>query len=263
MVTRDTAWPAGTPCWVDLGVDDIGQAKAFYSGLFGWDIQEGPPESGSYCMCELGGRPVAGIGPKIGPAGTPVIWTTYIASGDADATADKIRAAGGQVIAEPFDVMDVGRMAVAADPGGAVFGVWQARTHSGIQRANEPGSLTWNENMSRDFDRNKAFYQAVFGYDYGDMSSEGFNYATVDLGGNPVGGIGELDPNFPPEVPANWATYFGVTDADAAVAKAVELGGTVVRPVWDTPYGRMAVLADGQGAVFAVVSASAPAESPG
>src|ERR1700691_915772 len=116
MVTRDTAWPAGTPCWVDLGVDDIGQAKAFYSGLFGWDIQEGPPESGSYCMCELGGRPVAGIGPKIGPAGTPVTWTTYIASGDADATADKIRAAGGQVIAEPFDVMDVGRMAVAADP---------------------------------------------------------------------------------------------------------------------------------------------------
>jgi predicted enzyme related to lactoylglutathione lyase len=259
MVTRDSAWPAGTPCWVDLGVDDIGRAKGFYSGLFGWEIQAGPPESGGYCMCELNGRPVAGIGPKMAPPGTPPTWTTYIAAGDADETVRKIREAGGQVMMEPMDVMDVGRMAVAADPGSAVFGVWQARAHSGVQLANEPGSLTWNENMSRDFEGNKAFYQAVFGYEYGDMSSEGFNYAMIELGGSPVGGIGELDPNFPPEVPASWATYFGVADADAAVAKAVELGGSVVRPAWDTPYGRMAVLADDQGAVFAIVSSSGAA----
>ena len=256
MVTRDTAWPPGTPCWVDLGVADIGKAKAFYTGLFGWDVQEGPPESGGYCMAELNGRQVAGIGPKMGPDEMPAAWTTYIASADADETAGKIREAGGQVVMEPMDVMDVGRMAIAADPGGAFFGIWQAGSHSGIQMANEPGALTWNENMSRDFAGNKAFYHSVFGYEYGDMSSEGFNYATADLGGSPVGGIGELDPNFPPEVPANWATYFGVADADAAVARAEELGGSVVRPAWDTPYGRMAVLADNQGAVFAVVSAT-------
>jgi len=260
MVTREAAWPAGTPCWVDLGVGDITRARAFYSGLFGWEIQEGPPEAGGYCMCVRGGRPVAGIGPKMGPAQMPPAWTTYIASQDADDTVRKIKAAGGQVIVEPMDVMNVGRMAVAADPGGAVFGVWQARSHSGVQLANEPGSLAWNENMSRDFDANKAFYHAVFGYRYGDMSSEGFNYATIDLGGRPVGGIGELDPNFPPEVPANWATYFGVADVDAAVARAGELGGRVVRPAWDTPYGRMAVLADDQGAVFAVLSAPDAAE---
>jgi uncharacterized protein len=256
MVTRDTAWPSGTPCWVDLGVDDIGRARAFYGGLFAWDIHAGPSEAGGYSMCEVNGRPVAGIGPKMGPAGTPAAWTTYLATGDADDTVRKIKAAGGQVVTGPMDVMDVGRMAVAADPGGAVFGVWQARAHTGVQLVNEPGSLTWNENMSRDFDGNKAFYRAVFGYDYSDMSSDGFNYVTADLGGRPVGGIGELDPDLPPDVPPNWAAYFGVADVDAAVARAVDLGGSVVRPAWDTPYGRMAVLADDQGAVFAIVSSA-------
>ncbi len=256
MVTRNTAWPAGTPCWVDLGVGDIGRAWAFYGGLFGWEIEEGPPEAGGYSLCELDGRPVAGIGPKMGPAATPPAWTTYLASDDADDTVSKIKRAGGQVLMEPMDVMDEGRMAVATDPAGAVFGVWQARGHSGVQLANQPGSLAWNENMSRDFDGNRAFYHAVFGYDYGDMSSAGFSYATIDLDGRPVGGIGELDPGVPREVPANWATYFGVADVDAAVARAVELGGSVVRPAWDTPYGRMAVLADDQGAVFAIVSSS-------
>jgi uncharacterized protein len=256
MVTRDSAWPAGTPCWVDLGVGDIGRARAFYGGLFGWDIPEGPPEAGGYSLCEVGGRPVAGIGPKMGPAEMPAAWTTYLASDDADETVSKIKAAGGQVVTEPMDVMDVGRMAVAADPGGAVFGVWQARAHTGAQLANEPGSLAWNENMSRDFDANKAFYRAVFGYDYGDLGSDGFKYATAELDGRPVGGIGELDPNLPPEVPANWAAYFGVADVDAAVARAAELGGSVVRPAWNTPYGRMAVLADDQAAVFAIVSSS-------
>ena len=254
MVTRDTAWPAGTPCWVDLGAGDTAGAKAFYSGLFGWEIQEGPPEAGEYSLCAVGGRPVAGIGPKPGPPQTPPAWITYIASDDADETVRKIGAAGGKVMMGPVDVMDAGRMAVAADPGGAVFGVWQARGHSGAGLANEPGSLTWNENMSRDFDANAAFYRAVFGYDLGDMSSDGFRYATIDVDGRPVGGLGELDRDFPPEVPASWATYFGVADADAAVARAVELGGSVVRPAWDTPYGRMAVLADGQGAVFAIMS---------
>jgi len=207
-------------------------------------------------MCEVNGRPVAGIGPKMGPAAMPSAWTTYLASDDADDTVSKIKAAGGQVVMGPMDVMDSGRMAVAADPGGAFFGVWQARAHTGARLANEPGSLAWNENMSRDFDGNQDFYRAVFGYDYGDMSSEGFKYATADVDGRPVAGIGELDPNLPAEVPANWAAYFGVPDADAAVARAVDLGGSVVRPAWDTPYGRMAVLADDQGAVFAIVSSS-------
>jgi uncharacterized protein len=212
-------------------------------------------------MCLLNGMAVAGIGPNMGQADAPATWTTYLASQDVDETALKIKAAGGQVLMEPFDVMDAGRMALAADPGGAVFGVWEARSHSGMQVANEPGSVTWNENMTRDFDGNKDFYRAVFGYDYGDLSSEGFRYATLDLGGLPVGGIGEIGPEAPEDLPSNWATYFAVADADDAVARASELGGLVIRPPWDSPYGRMAVLSDDQGAVFAVGSSAGADEA--
>jgi uncharacterized protein len=252
MVTRDTAWPAGTPCWVDLGVGDIAKATAFYGGLFGWDIQAGPPEAGGYSMCTLGGRAVAGIGAQRDTS-MPPYWTTYIASDDADATAARVTAAGGQVLAEPFEVMDVGRMFVATDPGGAVFGVWQARAHTGVGLANEPGALTWNENMSRNFEGNKAFYHDVFGYDYTDMSGDSMQYATLDLGGGQVGGIGSIGPEQPAEMPATWVAYFAVADADAAAAKATELGGSVIQPPFDIPYGRIAVVSDDQGAVFAIM----------
>ena len=255
MVTRDTAWPSGTPCWVDLGVDDIARAVTFYEQLFGWDIQAGPPEAGGYRMCLKDGRPVAGIGPQQGPPGTPPTWTVYIASDDADETAGKIKAAGGQVLVAPMDVMDVGRMAVAADPAGAVFGVWQARSHTGMQVANEPGSVGWNENFSRDMDGNQAFYRAVFGYEYGDMSTPEFRYATLKLDGQEVGGIGAVGNGVPPGVAAHWSTYFLVEDTDAAVATVTKGGGSVTREPWDSPYGRMAVVSDDQGAVFSLMGA--------
>jgi len=256
MVTRDTAWAPGTPCWIDLGVADIPKAEAFYSSLFGWDVFDTGPEGGGYRMCSIGGLPVAGIGAQASPdSGT--YWTTYIASADADDTAAKIRAAGGQVIMDPFDVMDVGRMFIAADPGGAMFGVWEARSHTGVRLANEPGALTWNENMSRNFEDNKAFYGSVFGYQFGDMEAPGMRYATLDLDGSPVGGIGEIGAEQPADMPPNWTTYFAVADTDATLAKVAELGGSVIAPAWDTPYGRMAVASDDQGAVFAVMSSAA------
>jgi predicted enzyme related to lactoylglutathione lyase len=254
MATRDTAWPEGTPCWVDLAVDDLPRARAFYSSLFGWDIPEGAPEFGGYTMGALDGRQVAGIGPKMGD-GMPTVWTTYLASDDADATASKITAAGGQLISEPFDVGEAGRMAVAADPSGAVFGLWQGRQHTGAQLVNAPGALLWNENMSRDFTGNEAFYRAVFGYSYGDVGGGDFRYATLDLNGRSVGGIGELGADQPAEVPAHWSAYFGVADTDATVATAVRLGGELIAPAFDSPYGRIAVLSDDQGAVFSVMTA--------
>jgi predicted enzyme related to lactoylglutathione lyase len=238
---------------VDLGVDDIARAVTFYEQLFGWDIQTGPPEAGGYRMCLKDGRPVAGIGPQQGPPGTPPTWTVYIASDDADDTAGKIKAAGGQVLVAPMDVMDVGRMAVAADPAGAVFGVWQARSHTGMQVANEPGSVGWNENFSRDMDGNQAFYRAVFGYEYGDMSTPEFRYATLKLDGQEVGGIGALGNGVPPGVAAHWSTYFLVEDTDAAVATVTKGGGSVTREPWDSPYGRMAVVSDDQGAAFSLM----------
>ena len=260
MVTRDTAWGDGTPCWVDLGVADIAKAGAFYANLFGWEVHQGPPEVGGYALCLKDGRLVAGIGPKMGPPGERSAWTTYLAASNADETAGKIKASGGHVLVEPMDVMDQGRMAMATDPGGAAFGLWQARQHTGVQLANEPGSLTWNENLSRDFDGNKAFYHAVFGYEYGDIGD--FRYATLKAGGSEVGGIGELDSSLPAEVQAHWSVYFAVADTDASVATVTGLGGTTVRPAWDSPYGRIAVVADDHGAVFSLISAPAETGQP-
>jgi predicted enzyme related to lactoylglutathione lyase len=254
MVQRDMPWPPGTPCWADLSVGDTGQAKAFYSALFGWEVQDGPPEAEGYMHCEIDGRPVAGIGPKMGPDEEPNAWTTYLASEDADETVGKITAAGGQVLTPPYDIMDLGRFALATDTDGGEFGVWQAARLSGIQLANEPGAVCWNENMSRNLDANKAFYQAVFGYQYDDVSSADFRYATFRTTGDSLGGIGEIDASLPAEVPAHWLTYFTVADTDDVVAVAASLGGHVMREARDTPYGRMAVLSDDQGAVFAIMS---------
>ena len=258
MVTRDTAWASGTPCWVDLGVPDIPKASAFYAALFGWEVQPGPPEAGGYAVCLAGGRQVAGIGPSMGPPDGPATWTTYLATDDASATAAQITAAGGQIVVPPMDVLDLGRMAMAADPGGAAFGLWQAGRHTGFERANEPGSVSWNENLSRDYDRNKAFYQAVFGYEFGDIGA-GFAYSTLKVGGTEVGGIGELDASSA-DMPAHWSVYFTVEDTDAIVARAGSLGGSTLRPAWDTPYGRMAVVADDIGAAFYLISAT-PADN--
>ena len=257
MVTRDIPWPDGTPCWVDLGTQDIAKAISFYSSQFGWDVQQGGPEVGGYSMAQLDGRNVAGIGPIMGPPGTPSAWSAYFASRDVDATAARVKSAGGQLLMEPMDVMDAGRMLVAADITGATFGVWQAGNHTGAQVANVPGAFTWCEHMSNDFEGAKAFYAAVFGYEYGDMSSDGFSYATMLINGQQVvGGMGAF-PAGQDGAPAAWSVYFGTSDTDRAVSIATGNGGRVVRPAADSPYGRMAVVADAEGAVFSLISTPA------
>lgn len=258
MVTRDTPWPDGTPCWIDLGTNEIPQSSGFYASVFGWDIQPGPPEAGGYSMARLEGRNVAGIGPIMGPPGTPSTWSTYFAVGDADAAAERIASAGGMLISGPMDVMDVGRLVVAADVTGAVFGLWQARSHTGVQLANVPGTFTWSEHMSRDFEGAKAFYAAVFGYEYGDMSSNGFSYATLLINGQQVvGGIGTVPEDAGEAHPAHWSVYFGTADTDKSVDLVTGNGGRVIRPASDSPYGRMAVVADQHGAVFSLISTPA------
>ncbi len=253
MTARDTPWPDGTPCWADLGAPDIAKAREFYSDVFSWTVQPGGPETGGYSVAELNGRGVAGIGPKMSPPEAPIMWMTYLATSDADATAAKIKGAGGQLVMEPMDVMDVGRMAVAVDPAGAVFGVWQARAFPGAQIVNEPGAMCWNEQLSRDFEGSKAFYAAVFGYEYGDMSGDGFSYATFKVDGKDVGGIGDLHAGVPAGTPAGWRLYFSAADTDASVARVQANGGSVTREPIDHPYGRMATVADDQGALFSLL----------
>lgn len=255
MTTRDTPWPAGTPCWVDLAVDDFGKAQAFYGGLFGWDVPTGEEEFGGYSTCTLDGRNVAGIAPKMMPE-QPTVWTTYLATDDVAATLVTARESGGQVVAETMQIADMGAMGVAMDPGGAHVGFWQSGSHHGFALTNEPGSVTWTENFSTDWEANKRFYAALFGYEYGDMSGEGFQYATFKVDGDDVGGIGPLSGGMPlPEgTPPFWNLYFKVADTDAGCAEVQRLGGRVYHDPWDTPFGRMASVADDQGAPFMLMA---------
>ena len=233
MVVRDTAWPAGTPCWVDLGTADVARAKSFYGKLFGW--ADGL----------LNGHRVAGIGPA---ADRPAGWTTYLAVVDADAAAARITAAGGRVLTAPFELADLARVAIAADPAGAVFGVWQAGAHTGGQIANEPSALVWNEQCSADLEGSKRFYGTVFGHTFDDTVDEtgARPYAMLKVAGQVAGGLGLA-------AAPSWRTYFEVADADASCRRVAELGGQALRPPADSPYGRLAQVSDDQGAMFLVV----------
>lgn len=249
MVTRDTNWPEGTPCWVDLAVDDFDKGTAFYSRLLGWEVQRGPAEFGGYSVCTKDGRSAAGLMPKMDPS-QQTAWTVYLAVEDIDACLAKVRDNGGQVMSEAMDVGDMGRMALFADPGGAFTGLWQGGSHTGFQLANEPGSVTWNENYSRDWERNREFYTAVFGYTYDDIDMEGMEYATISVGGQMVGGIGQIAPPLPQDTPPHWSVCFKVDDADGALALVRDMGGAVLQEGEDTEYGRLGMAADDQGATF-------------
>ncbi|MEV7607616.1 VOC family protein [Paenarthrobacter sp. NPDC089322] len=254
MSTRISSWPAGTPMWVDLGVDDLPAAKAFYTELFGWDYTSGGEDAGGYLLAHVGGRAVAGIGPKQDPS-MPTVWTTFLASDDADATAEKVKAAGGQLLAPPFDVMDSGRMTIAADTVGAVFGIWQAGTHIGAERVNEHGSLCWNELHTRDYEPAQDFYAEVFGFDYQDIDGEDMVYSTCLRSGDgrEVAGI-HHDTQLPEGVPNYWLTWFASDDVSQTADAAEQLGATLLMPVTDTPFGRMTIVQGLQGDVFGVIA---------
>jgi uncharacterized protein len=250
VTTRTEPWPAGTPCWVDYGATDVEAAVRFYSEVLGWAPHPAGPEHGGYVLCRVGEHDAAGIGPNNAP-GTPPAWLTYLATTDADVTAGKALEAGGTVLAAPFEVAGLGRMAVIADPEGAVFGVWQALGHIGSSVVNEPGGLTWNEAAHRDPEVGRAFYATVFGYRYAPVPGAGDVYRTFSVDGeHPVGGMGAVPV---PETPPHWLTYFAVTDADATVAAARERGATVEAGPFDTEFGRMATITDPWGATFAVI----------
>ncbi|SOE00529.1 VOC family protein [Blastococcus haudaquaticus] len=251
MPTRDTPWPDGTPCWVDVGTPDMDGAKAFYSALFGWEYVGGDAEFGGYSSAQLDGRMVAGLGPQQDPD-DPTRWTTYFAASDAAAGAERIRAAGGRVLVEPMEVGPMGTMVIALDPQGNPFGLWQAGMHTGYQIHNEPGALAWNEAMVDDTSGAKQFYTAVFGFGFDQLGAEdgaGTDYATFSTGGNPLGGLAASDPS----MPTGWLTCFAVGATDDTVALVEAKGGKVVTPPEDTPFGRFAVVEDPWGASFEVL----------
>jgi hypothetical protein len=248
MPTRDTNWPNGTPCWVDLGAPDVEAARSFYSAVLGWTYTGGEPEFGGYLTCQAGGRDAAGIGPQQNPDDPPR-WTTYFAVDDADATAERITSAGGTVLVAPMDVGPMGRMAIALDPQGNPFGLWQGGLNTGVQVYNEPGALVWNEAAVDDPATARDFYSAVFGFSWEEVPEAG-GYRTFATADRPLGGLGGVSPG----LPKGWATCFSVASTDDAVRAVEAGGGKVLLAAQDTPFGRFAVVADPWGASFSVMA---------
>ncbi|WP_427133909.1 VOC family protein [Pseudarthrobacter sp. S9] len=245
----------GAPCWNDLMTADTEKAKSFYGTIFGWDFQTGDEEKyGGYITAWKNGKSVAGMMQKQeGQAGMPDTWSTYLRSDDAAATVKAAAEHGGQVYMEPMDVPEQGHMAMIGDAAGAAIGVWQPGEMKGYELAEEPGAPVWHELHTKDYTTAVKFYQDVFGWDTDVMSdTPEFKYTTLGAGDAAKAGIFDASGFLPEGVPSNWQVYFGVENADAAAAKAVELGGTVLRAPEDTPYGRNATLADSTGAVFMI-----------
>jgi predicted enzyme related to lactoylglutathione lyase len=254
------SYEAGMPAWVELTTSDPEASRRFYGELFGWEFQVGSAETMHYTTCLVRGHRVAGMAGDPAPAGTPTAWTTYLASGDVDDTARRVTAAGGRLTTGPTDVMDQGRMVIAIDPTGAVFGLWQAGQHPGASLASEPGAVSWTELQTGDLDAAQAFCTAIFGYTWQEAPG-GLRYATFSVSSHLAGGALAI----PEEWHAGdrphprWLTYFAVNDADSAAASTERLGGGVLFPPQDSPFGRFAVLRDPQGATFnAIRPPSAP-----
>jgi predicted enzyme related to lactoylglutathione lyase len=253
-----TSYKAGTPCWIDLGTPDTAGTSAFFGGLFGWTATEGAAETGGYVIYTLDGAPVAGAGPLMSPDQPPV-WTSYFATDDVDATAAAVEAAGGRAVVAPMDVLDIGRMGIFIDTGGAVFGAWQKGTFYGAGVVNEPGALAWNELMTRDVEGATAFYARALGMGAkaSDVSGE-VAYTEFQVAGATVGGMMSMDgPQWPADLPPHWMVYFATADCDATVEKIEQLGGSVSVPPTDIPVGRFAIAADPNGAFFSVIALAA------
>ena len=274
LLDRDD-YPAGVPCWVDTFQPDAGAAAGFYGELFGWDFEERAPDGEvEYLVARLRGSAVAAVAPQAPGAPPQATWNTYIAVASADDAAERVVAAGGSVLAGPFDVRDAGRMAVIADPAGAVVHLWQAGARKGAQLVNAPGSWNWSNLECGDAAGVQDFYWEVFGWEADAMAFGDADSAMLRLPGYgeflaardpeirrrhaqaavPSGftdAIGWIVPPANGEAP-RWSVTFAVDDPDAIAAHALELGGSVVVDPYDVAPVRLAVLRDPQGAQFTI-----------
>ena len=246
----------GSFCWPELATTDAGGAKTFYKGVFGWDANDSPAGPDMvYTMLQKSGKNVGalyGLGAQ--QQGVPPHWNIYVAVASADETAKKAKDLGGKVLMEPFDVMDVGRMAIIEDKQGAKICIWEAKKHIGAEVINEPNSLCWAELDTNDTKSAGSFYTELFGWGKkgGGQAANETEYIEWQHGGKSIGGMMTIPKEWGP-VPPNWLVYFAVADVDATAKKTGELKGAAIVPPTDIPdMGRFAVLRDPQGAVFAV-----------
>jgi len=251
-------YPYGAPCWVDLLVADVEHAKWFYTELFGWRWLTGDAATGGYTMALLGGLPVAGISHKPPTAPVPSQWTTYLRVGDIDVAARAISTYGGRPLGRPVRIGALARTLVAVDPGGAYFGVWEPGDLAGSGTLDRPGSLTWNELLTRDYDKVLDFYENIFAHGFIDETDEADEgnprWSTAHTGdGNPAFGLAEIDGDWPAEIPAHWITHFATDNVVSTVAQALDLGAHLLQGPFDGPYGLGAVLSGPEGEVFSVL----------
>jgi uncharacterized protein len=258
------SYPDGIFCWVELSTTDQDAAKEFYTGLFGWEIDDVPIEEGGiYTMLQLAGKNVTALSamqPEMQAQGIPAFWSSYVKHDAVDSVAEKIAAAGGTLMFPPMEVMQYGRMTMGFDPTGAPFGVWQPAAHIGAELVNIPNTVVWNELQTRQPEEAKAFYAAVFGWD---NAADENGYVTYQANGRTHAGMITMDENWGPEIPDNWSVYFMVEDVAAMSARAEALGGMIMVP--DTPageMGRFAVIRDPQGGVFNIMSFNGPVDPP-
>ena len=245
---------AHKPVWTDLSTSDPAAARDFYGKLFGWKVEVNPdPQYGGYALATIGGKDVAGIGPKQMDE-QPSAWTVYIGTPDAEETAKKAQAAGGNVIVPTMAVGDQGKMAIIQDPSGAVIGLWQSQNMTGAQ-VSGPNTMGWAELNSRGVDKAKPFYKQLFGWGEkkSDMGESMGEYTEFQLKGDSIAGGMEMNPMVPAEVPSYWMVYFNVDDVDKAFKKATEHGAKEMLAPQDMPGGRFAIVSDPQGASFGLL----------
>lgn len=258
----------GGPIWVDLSTHDIEGAESFYSELLGWSMHDGGEEFGHYRMINRGDSVIGGAmsslmgpeGPLDEPAG-PTAWTVYLRTADMADSVARAEAAGAQLLFPPMDVADLGTMTVLRDPAGAMVGLWQPGTFGGIQAAAAPGLPCWFECMSTDFDASEAFYRDALDWDVARMGEQSqdapsdVRYATHGAGAAASAGLCEAVSFLPEGTPSYWRVYFGVEDVDTALETVTRLGGSVLDGPMDSPFGRLATVADPQGASFQIIDA--------
>ncbi|MGM1064797.1 VOC family protein [Saccharothrix sp. Mg75] len=259
MTELNAPYAPGTPAWVAMMTTDRDATTAFYGGLFGWDFEVGGPDSGYRTNALVRGLPVAGFDGMPPGAAFPVVWTTYLATDDLDESLDALGAAGGTVLVPEVDAGDLGRSAIAVDPTGAAFGLWEAGTHIGAYVVGEPGAVVWNELATRDPFGAAEFYRDVFGLGLDPVPDLPYTRLTVD--GRAVAGVFGMTDGVPAEIPPHWMTCFAVSDAEESARRVRALGGVTVGEVVDSPFGRFTTAGDPMGATFRLIQP--PPSTPG
>jgi predicted enzyme related to lactoylglutathione lyase len=247
-----TKHESGRFCWAELSTTDSAGAKAFYSAIFGWEIQDNPmgPDM-VYTMLSVNGQTAAALY-QDDSGKAPPHWGAYISVDNADSTAARARELGGTVIAEPFDVATFGRMGVIQDPTGAIFSIWQPKDHIGYTVINEPGAVCWNELYTRDTAAAAAFYSGLFGYGV-KQSEMPMPYTELQLDGKSIAGMMGMGADME-GVPPHWNIYFAVANCQETFEKASGLGAkTLIPPMAIPGIGTMAMMMDPQGVVFAFI----------